>query len=549
MAWILSCNQYPLEVLSGDAADFYAPLKSVFISQDFTSQQSASNLVLHGRDGTYNVHTVGLAILWLPFFLTAYVLSKITGMPADGVSFWFQWSTLAAASLALWTGFVALYKLFKLWNTSAVTLHLVCVGLLAATNLAYYTWAEPGMSHVYAFALIAWFLYFSYQLASKQNSSVVQKWFILWGLLVLLRPFHVIWGIAPFFWNYNGRFYKTQFLNTSALKGFLYFLGIVSIQAWVWLGLTGCVYKDTYPADGFYFSHPQVFKFLISPEAGWLFYTPFAGVCLIGWFRGVFYKTHANVIALIFIAVSVYVLSSFWAYNYFDGWGIRIMVDYLPLLAIGGVYVCEAASVRIKNVRLGWAMLTPMVLWTGLFTYQAQAGIMPRTGMTWNQFKYLFGKTDAAYANCLGGWHEPTPYASKTPLPLSEQHLQHVSLVTKNNWEYTPALSHRLTASTNRLFVKFCLKRHEIKAGSSTKAMLCIIIKRPGQDNPLAYTQTLLNETPNDPLNAEYRYSQSVCGDFKTGDTVATYIWNPQKTNFSLSEFIVSFYSYAYDIS
>lgn len=113
MLWILYFQSYPLHVLSGDAADFFAPLKSIFISHDFLHQQGTSNLILHGTDGTYNVHTVGLAIIWLPFFALATVLTYIFQLPLNGDSLFYQCSVIAAATIAIWTGILATYKLLQ----------------------------------------------------------------------------------------------------------------------------------------------------------------------------------------------------------------------------------------------------------------------------------------------------------------------------------------------------------------------------------------------------------------------------------------------------
>lgn len=549
MIWILTFQKYPLNVLSGDAADFYAPLKSIFIQGDFLHQEGTSNLILHGRDGTYNVHTVGLAILWLPFFALASGFSYLLQSPLNGDSIVYQVSVIIAATCALWFGILATYKLLQGLNFSEFTCKATCVCLIMATHLMYYTWAEPGLSHVYAFALIAWVLFISYKLAFDYTAHLIIYWFFVLAVLVLLRPFHILWAFTPFFWNTSPAYIRKLFFNRHALMGLLVFIIVVSIQALVWYLQTGSIFKDTYPADGFYFSNPQLFKFLFHPQAGWLLYIPFMGVCFWGWLALVFKDLKQFGIAFLFLLLSIYILASFWAYNYFDGWGVRIMVDYAPLMAIGGAKILDGLAFYFKKMMWRRLLLLPFITWNILFTYQAQAGIIPRTGMTISQFKYVFAKTQSKFANTLGGWHEPTPYLKNKAKALFADSLQPASNERLNFWEYTPAISHELRDASNRLVITFNIARTEPVCGNSNKALLCVVVKRPGVPSPVYYTQTFLNEIPNDSTFKFYQYSQSFCGAFNSGDCVSAYVWNFEHKRFVVTKFKIQIFSYAYDIS
>ena len=98
-------------------------------------------------------YTIGVAILWLPFYLVADLWSRIDPrLPADGMSQPYQWMVLLAG--LFWLG-IGLYSLLRfLGGYLRQTTVRVVIGLLVlATNLFYYAAVEPGMPHVYLFAL------------------------------------------------------------------------------------------------------------------------------------------------------------------------------------------------------------------------------------------------------------------------------------------------------------------------------------------------------------------------------------------------------------
>ena len=131
--------------------------------------------------------TMGLAVLYSPFFLTAHFLSESLGYPADGYSIPYRIALIISSVVYAAIGFIFLIRLLRKYfarGTIAVT--ILAIGL--GTNLYFYTTLEPAMSHAYSFFLFAIFIFLVDAWVEKQNWINSLLIGLVGGLIILVRP-------------------------------------------------------------------------------------------------------------------------------------------------------------------------------------------------------------------------------------------------------------------------------------------------------------------------------------------------------------------------
>lgn len=542
--------------MGGDAKDYYSTLVSTFITHDLQKQLADEWYLLKTNSGTINVHPIGVSVLLLPFFLIAWLFAFMLGYACDGYSLPFQISVAIAALSYATIGLFYLKKLFKLNHISDKTSALILFLIFFGTNLLHYTLSEAGMSHVYSFCLISIFLYHSFQLVKRgENRSLLISAMIL-GLILLVRPNNLLILFSVFIWFKNWKeckiFFSSLFKNKFFYGALLIASAIVFIQSIVWFVQSESFFQDTYKRDGFYWFNPQLVNMLFGFNMGFFVYTPLCLLFIFG--LAVLYKESrfAFCAAAFLLLFLFYFFSSYWAYTYFDGLGIRVLVDYYAVFALLGAKLFESLHSGSLLNSSALAMAFVFLIINVVYMYQANRGILLRAGMNFNKWKYVFMRTDARYQNCLGGSNELSPYAKiKPPLALRSA-LQLDKPFDFTNSEFGPSLRFdSLGFDSNRISVKLACGRREKYLNSSNEALICVSIENSNTKINKAYEQFRLNETPSLSCceSRSYNYTTNLVGRFSAGDHLAVYVWNMSKQAFLLENLSVEVYNYNYQLN
>ena len=141
--------------LTWDAYGYYLYLPATFIYHDLDRFQFVeSQHVAHFISGTpYQIrhlegdrrapsYTMGLAVLWLPFFLFAHVFALALGFPADGLTLPYQLAIAAASVFYCAVGFWFLRKL--LLRFFSETASAFWAGSLSQTGRRWRPAGSPG---------------------------------------------------------------------------------------------------------------------------------------------------------------------------------------------------------------------------------------------------------------------------------------------------------------------------------------------------------------------------------------------------------------------
>ncbi len=165
-----------------DLTNDYARLQPPYMRVGMDPYGFGNRLTETGKP--LNVWTLGPALLWLPFFGGAYAIGSLLNWfhlasisLGDGWSLFFQYGVMFAAVVYATLGLWLATRLLRQWFSEGTALGASLL-VFWATNLAYYTFQEPSMSHVYDFFVTVLFFYMAVR-AQRRGSWQA---FVLWGL-------------------------------------------------------------------------------------------------------------------------------------------------------------------------------------------------------------------------------------------------------------------------------------------------------------------------------------------------------------------------------
>jgi hypothetical protein len=558
ISWFFKWNYtgYPLNFMGGDAKDYYSGLVSTFITHDLAHQNGNDWFLLKTSGGTINVHPIGVSVLLLPFFIVACLFAYGFNFPVDGYSFPFQLSVGIAALFYAVVGLAYLKRLLQLHHVSDKTTALIILLLFFGTNLLNYTLSEAGMSHVYSFSLISVFLYHSSRFVLERENKNLVSAFLILALIVLVRPNNILVLLSIFIWFKSvdecKQFFRKLIRNKTFYKALVFSLLIVLTQSLVWYLQSKSLFHNTYKADGFYWLDPQVFKMLFGFDGGFFIYTPLCLLFLSGLIF-IYKESRFSFFAiLLLIAGLFYFFASYWAYNYFDGLGIRVLVDYYALFSFIGAKFFEhfLGKTMLYN---SFVLLACFLLIINLiYCYQANRNILLRAGMTYTKWKYIFLKTGPEYQNILGGSNELTPYSNKSQEVILADEIKFDEPFNFSQKDYGVALAFdSIGFHSNRIRLKIDCARKELFLNSSKDAMVCAVLEDGNTHKNKSYTQFKLNEAPSIGCCEikEYNYTANISADFKPGDKLSVFLWNTNKQAFLVDKFSVQVYNYNFQIN
>jgi len=288
------------------------------------------------------VTTMGLAFLYLPFFLVAHLVTPFTEFAADGFTAPYKFALMMSCLAYLIIGLVFLKKILeRYFNEYITSFTLLSIGI--GTNLLMYTTHHDApMSHVFNFALINIYLFYVikwHELSTYKNTIILG---LVSGLITLIRPTNILVLLILFFYDvrsFKDIWQRIIFFVNNYKKVVLmitFFILVWVPQFIYWKYASGHFIYDAYGDLGgvFYFDNPQVSKFLFSYRKGWLLYTPIMILAVIG-IPILYFKMREFFVAiLIYFVLMVYVLSSWWSWWFGGSFGMRALIDIYGVMAI-----------------------------------------------------------------------------------------------------------------------------------------------------------------------------------------------------------------------
>jgi hypothetical protein len=380
----------PDKLISNDIINYYGYLTATFIYHDLTL-----NFMDHHppdyrgkfwpgtapNGGKVIKFSMGLSLLYLPFFTLGHLAAGIIGETQDGYSPSYCFFLILGTVFYVVLGLLLLRKiLLRYFSDEAVALTILSVFL--GTNLLNYSTDDALMSHAYLFMLNIGLLYLVmkwHTIPSWKNSLYLG---LIAGLIILVRPSDIV-SLLIFF-LYGIYSLKTLAEKFNLLKqNFLKLLLIASCillvffpQMLYWKWNTGQWLFYSYFGEKFYFNHPHVADGLFSFRKGWLLYTPIMTFSLLGLFLLKRYVKELSLALPVFVVINIWIITSWWAWWYGGSFGSRPFIDSYGLLAVplAGFYNFFLGKSKLKTIvtcSVVFLLIAYQVFQTFQFRYSA----------------------------------------------------------------------------------------------------------------------------------------------------------------------------------
>ncbi|TAL62535.1 MAG: hypothetical protein EPN85_02530 [Bacteroidetes bacterium] len=395
-------------VIEWDVHSYYEYLPAYFIYDDIKFEKSDYHLgdnrflfwPVFTEDGRKVIKmSMGTAFFYAPFFFAAHAYASVTDYPEDGFSEPYKIFLLLSTIFYLIIGLDFLRKFLTKLDFSDRIIAVVILLIGLGTNMLCYASHSAPMSHIYSFCVFCLFIYCTMKWhESPAFLNTLAIGFLL-GIISLIRPtnavivlFFIFYGITTF----SGlkeriRFFLKKYL-LMILISFCVFLVWIP-QFIYWKTATGHFLAYPYGDEGFFFSHPRILEGLFSWRKGWLVYTPMMAFALAGIFflKGDLKKFRLPI--LVFMAVNIYIIFSWWCWWYGGTHGQRSFIESYGLLAIPFASFIKFLSEKKWYFNLPFYLVAVFFIWLNIFQiYQFEIHSLHYDGMTKELYFKQFGK-------------------------------------------------------------------------------------------------------------------------------------------------------------
>ena len=346
-------------------------------------------------------YSMGMAILYAPFFFLSHLFALFSNYPADGFSLPYQWGIIVGSTVYTLIGIFALRKVMLKFFTDRVTA-ITLLLLFFGTNYFDQSIFSAELTHNYLFSLYALVLWYTIKWHENHTKKQIILLAIFIGILILARPTEIIALLIPLLWgvtNWEGFKEKLQLLwqFKQQLFWFLLILLLIgSFQLVYWKIYSGhfFFYSYTNAGEGFDFLSPHTLQTLFSFRKGWLIYTPMMVFAIWGFYFIFKYKQTIFLPLSVFFILNLYLVSSWSCWWYANCFGQRALVQSYAVLAIPFGYFVQQQLKAKSTYRWIFIFAAFGFVALNLFqTWQWKNRIISGDRMTFAYYKSIFGKT------------------------------------------------------------------------------------------------------------------------------------------------------------
>jgi len=340
-----------------------------------------------------NFGTIGCALLWAPFYAAGDVVARwrqgSSGIVADGFSYPY---VAAVAYGSAFYGFAAILlsigcarrvlrqagasdrsTVASVDRPSWLAGAIVWVG----TPLVFYMYVAPPMSHACSAFAVALFVTVWLEVRTTWTTRQLVVLGLAAALMAMVREQDVFFAIGPaldWVMSVLGRDRRAQpepALGASVIAGFAGTAAFVvgfAPQLLAYSALNGHPGPSSYVTRKMDWGAPHALAVLLSPSHGFFFWTPIALIAVGGliWLavRGQGNPRRVAAIALLMVALQVYVAGSVQSWNVAGAFGQRRFVALTVLLVIGLSVVLRGLAG--SRMRVGAQVIIAMCVWWNL---------------------------------------------------------------------------------------------------------------------------------------------------------------------------------------
>lgn len=356
----ISISGFQNRTVFSDGRGYYAYLPAILIyndptyklSMDAEAKQNNSELrsqyyIFKNKEGKYfNKYFPGVAIMQLPFFAGASAVSYLSGREVTGYSNTFSNFFYLGHLFYSVLGMIVFFNCLKLLFPRTKKLDWLVIFGVLSTPLIFYMIEFP-ISHSYTFLLFGLFTLLILRLKTRFNYLVVMLLGLLLGLIVITRPTNILVVLAiPLILGSSKstlEFFKKIFSRklTYLIIGLVGFFSVVSILLLILKWQSGEWFLWPYNGEGFNWTTPMFWQSLLSFRAGIVLHSPIVLVSFLSVILFVNSKRFHVFWWSVLILVNLYVIASWWCWDYASLFGSRPFTEWFFFLLMPIVWLLE----------------------------------------------------------------------------------------------------------------------------------------------------------------------------------------------------------------
>ncbi|MBL7809321.1 MAG: hypothetical protein JNN28_15995, partial [Saprospiraceae bacterium] len=337
--------------ISWDVSGYYLYLPATFIYKDIKTMNwwpeierkyqpgpGMRQVFEHNSGNLVMKYPMGQALQFLPWFLTAHVLSEPLGYASDGFSRPYHVAislgSLLIALIGLWLLRNILLRYFNERTTA-----IVLISITLGSNYLEYGGISGAMTHNWLFTLNGMLILASIRFYQKPGFMMAAAIGLLVGWATITRPTEILSALIPLLWGISSwkdlasRLQLFQQLWPKILVAGGIAFAIILLQPIYWKYATGEWIVYSYEEQGFTWFPPHIANVLWSAKAGWLVYSPIMILAVAGLF--LLRKQLPQVFPVVagYCLLALYVTSAWDIWWYGGSLGQRAIVQAYPLWA------------------------------------------------------------------------------------------------------------------------------------------------------------------------------------------------------------------------
>jgi len=370
LATAFALGAYTKPEFAADSHNYYVYLRSAYFDHDldFADEWAAWGFKERRLTATGhrpNLHSIGPAVLWSPFYVLAdaYVAVE-SALPhgryvRDGYSLPYRRApALGTITIAL-LGTLALIQFLARRQPWGVALLAVGGAVLCSPTL-YYVFVMPAMAHGLAFGLAAGVLWAADRAAERPSAGSWSLVGVLLGLLALTRWQALVFALyvaALALRELRRSRVRLPWLALAALLAALAFVP----QLVAWRVLYGSFF--TVPQGGGFldWASPHFLDSLVSGDHGFFSWTPLMAIGSLGLLLALRTEPLLGGCGLLILLASAWVNGSVSTWAGGDAFGARRFDICVPFAAAGLALVIERSAALVRRAPL-WAPAAALLL-------------------------------------------------------------------------------------------------------------------------------------------------------------------------------------------
>ena len=355
-AFVLSLPAVTPRIYASDEIQYFSYLRSLWFDHDVSFEneyQYFYGLNIGRGEGFHatfleqytdagrrpSFATVGSALLWSPFYAAADLMTRVAGGPVDGFS---RPYVSAVAYGSAFYGFAAVLLSIAAARRIAGPGLLAGIVIWLGTPLLFYMYVSPPYSHACSAFAVALFVTIWLHVREEWSVSGAIALGLSGALMAMVREQDVFLALGPAVdfvaTAVAGRTRSDKSILIAATGCFGFAVGLLP-QLLAYKALNGRFGPSTLVTRKMNWQAPHAVDVLLSPEHGFLLWTPLAALALGGLVvlavRGPAHVRRIGWCALLMVGLQIYVSGSVESWTVAGAFGQRRFVALTILLTVG----------------------------------------------------------------------------------------------------------------------------------------------------------------------------------------------------------------------